>query len=152
MTSFILTAFVALSCTANAQTLRPSQIVSLYSDVPNSGQLFYFKDTRKATNSIPQDGNWLVPRGKTFMLTEISALFDYGTNGLTNALTCPAYLNIAPEFDTNMVVATFFSVGYGMAVNTTFATPIPIQSGVTISHTVRGSGEIILRGYLTPTE
>jgi hypothetical protein len=78
--SILITALMALCCTADAQTLKPSQIVSLYSDIATGGQLFYFKDTRNATNSPESNGDWTPPSGKCFMLTDISASFDYGTN------------------------------------------------------------------------
>jgi hypothetical protein len=149
--AFSLTAFLALSCAVFSQTIKPSQIISLYSDIEN-GQTFLLKNTKTGIDYLPPA--WNVPKGKTFMLTDISAQWDVGAGytGPTNALISSGQLFVTPTGTTNSINATFFSIGFGQAVNTSFSTPIPIQSEVTISHGLSGAGEVILRGYLSPND
>ena len=141
--SLFITAVIALSCAAKAQSVKPSQIVSLYSDTATCGAYFCLKDTRRATN---HDLAWSVPTGKIFMLTDINT--DCGaTNG---DYQIHAILVTRNNDLTNHVVATFFGVGYGQ-LNQSFSTPIPIGTGIRITHDATNftNCEVILRGYLT---
>jgi hypothetical protein len=151
----ILAALLVSTLAAAAQLLAPSQIISLYSEVTNM-MYFSFKDTMHTTNSV---GVYVVPKNKTFMLTDISVNFpagwDYTETRSIRLFHCTEEQGypggpLIPIISTNSIIATFFNFGYSQ-VNQNFSTPIPIPGGCVIKHDVTGvtNGEIILRGYLT---
>jgi hypothetical protein len=138
----VATALFCVTFQTNAQTIKPSQIITLYSDFSICGTNFCLKDTIHGTNG---DEPWNVPKGKIFMLTDISVDFTD-----TNFWTVARAIHVQGLNEAKPIVATYFNIGYGRQVNQTFTTPIPIHNDSILSHDIAATnGEVILRGYLT---